>query len=99
MANYNDLIKKTPLVLVDFTAGWCGPCQTLAPVLQEVKAHFAENLSILKIDVDKNPALARGFAVQGVPTLILYHLGQQVWRQSGLLTQRDLIAIIEKYIS
>ncbi len=99
MANYSDLVKKTPLVLVDFTARWCGPCQTLAPILQEVKAHFAENLIILKIDVDKNPALARGFAVQGVPTLVLYHLGQQVWRQSGLLTQRDLIAIIEKYIT
>lgn len=97
MASFNDLIAKTKLVLVDFSAEWCGPCQTLAPILKEVKTHFDDTLSIIKIDVDKNNALARSFAVQGVPTLILYKSGQQVWRQSGLLTRSDLISIIQQY--
>jgi len=97
MASFNDLIAKNNLVLVDFSAEWCGPCQTLAPILKEVKEHFQDKLSIIKIDVDKNNALARSFLVQGVPTMILYKSGQQVWRQSGLLTRTDLISIIQQY--
>lgn len=97
MASFKELIEKNNLVLVDFSAEWCGPCQTLAPILKEVKEQFGENLSVIKIDVDKNNALARSFSVQGVPTLILYKSGQQVWRQSGLLTRSDLIAIIQRY--
>ncbi|MCA5003588.1 thioredoxin [Sphingobacterium bovistauri] len=97
MATFKELIEKNNLVLIDFSAEWCGPCQTLAPILKELKGHFAETLSVLKIDVDKNNVLARSFAVQGVPTLILYKSGQQVWRQSGLLTRSDLIAVIQKY--
>lgn len=96
MASFNELIAKNKVVLVDFSATWCGPCQTLAPILQEVKEHFGDKLSVIKIDVDKNQALARNFSVQGVPTLILYKDGTQVWRQSGLLTKHDLIGIIER---
>lgn len=97
MANFKELIEKNTLVLVDFSAEWCGPCQTLAPILKEVKEHFGDKLSIIKIDVDKNQLLARNFSVQGVPTLILYKSGQQAWRQSGLLTKSDLISIIQQY--
>ncbi|MGN0003168.1 MAG: thioredoxin family protein [Sphingobacterium composti] len=97
MASFRELIEKNNLVLVDFSAEWCGPCQTLATILKDVKEHFGEGLSVIKIDVDKNNALARSFSVQGVPTLILYKSGQQVWRQSGLLTRTDLIAIIKQH--
>lgn len=97
MANFKELIEKNTLVLVDFSAEWCGPCQTLAPILKEVKEHFGDKLSIIKIDVDKNQLLARNFSIQGVPTLILYKSGQQAWRQSGLLTKSDLISIIQQY--
>lgn len=99
MASFNELIERNHLVLVDFSAEWCGPCQTLAPILKEVKEHFSTQLSVIKIDVDKNTVLARNFSVQGVPTLILYKKGQQVWRQSGLLTRSDLISIIQQYVN
>lgn len=96
MASFNDIIQKSSIVLVDFSAAWCGPCQTLAPILQEVKQHFGDNLSIIKIDIDKNQALTRSFAVQGVPTMILFKDGQQVWRQSGLLPKSELLKIISQ---
>ncbi|SKB90564.1 thioredoxin [Sphingobacterium nematocida] len=99
MANFNELIQKNKLVLIDFSAAWCGPCQTLAPILKEVKDHFGEQLSILKVDVDRNQALAKNFAVQGVPTMILYKDGTQVWRQSGLLTKAQLLAVVDQYRS
>lgn len=98
MASFKELIEKNNLVLIDFSAEWCGPCQTLAPILKEIKEHFDEKLTVLKIDVDKNNVLARSFSVQGVPTLILYKSGQQVWRQSGLLTRSNLISVIQQYI-
>lgn len=97
MASFNELIQKNKVVLVDFSAEWCGPCQTLAPILHDVKEHYGDNLSIIKIDIDKNQALARNFAVQGVPTMILYREGAQVWRQSGLLPKSELMKIIDRH--
>ncbi|MBE8720480.1 thioredoxin [Sphingobacterium pedocola] len=96
MASFNEIIHKNTIVLVDFSAEWCGPCQTLAPILKAVKVHFGDKLSVIKIDVDKNHVLAVNFKVQGVPTLILFKNGNQIWRQSGLLLRSDLIAIIDK---
>lgn len=97
MASFNDLINKNKLVLVDFSAEWCGPCQTLAPILKDLKDELGEVLSIIKIDVDKNQPVAAKFQVQGVPTLILYRDGEQVWRQSGLLTKSELLQIVQKH--
>ena len=97
MASFNDIINKNTLVLVDFSAAWCGPCQTLAPILKEIKDELGEQLSILKIDIDKNQAVAAKFKVQGVPTLILYKNGNQVWRQSGLQPKSELIKIINHF--
>ncbi|MBE8715246.1 thioredoxin [Sphingobacterium hungaricum] len=97
MASFQDIITKNNLVLVDFSATWCGPCQALAPILTEVKHHFDEKLSVIKIDVDKNQTLSSQYRVQGVPTLILFKDGQQVWRQSGVLQKQELIAIVNQH--
>ena len=97
-ANFQEkVLSSDKLTVIDFWAEWCGPCQTLAPILKEVKDHFGEQLSVLKVDVDRNQALSRSFSVQGVPTMILYRDGTQVWRQSGLLTKAQLLNIIEEH--
>ena len=77
-------------VLVDFYADWCGPCKTLAPILQQVARTHAGRLRVVKVDVDKNPAAAQQYRVQGVPTLVLFKGGQPVWRQSGVLAAEAL---------
>lgn len=99
MASFNELIQGNKVVLVDFSAAWCGPCQTLAPILKEVKEEIGDSLSIIKIDVDRNQALAAKFQIQGVPTLILYKNGEQVWRQSGLLQRSELVKLIRNQAS
>ena len=94
MGNFNQIIQSDQPVLVDFFATWCGPCQMLAPILTEVKANLGERISIIKIDVDKNQAVAAQYQVRGVPTMILFQNGKQLWRQSGVLSKEDLIKVI-----
>jgi thioredoxin 1 len=94
MSKFNDLINSDTPVLVDFFATWCGPCQMLMPVLKQVKDNMGERVKILKIDVDKNKELATQFQVRGVPTMLLFHNGKQIWRQSGVLTKDEIIRTI-----
>lgn len=94
-AKFNELIQSETPVLVDFFAEWCGPCKMLAPILEEVKQELGEDVKIIKIDVDKNQALASTFQVRGVPTLMIYKNGQQKWRQSGVLSKNDLVSLIQ----
>ncbi len=95
MSKFSELINQDTAVLVDFFAEWCGPCKMLAPVLKEVKNSLGDNVSIIKIDVDKNQALAAKYQVKGVPTMLLFKNGKQVWRQSGMLQKEEIINIIK----
>jgi thioredoxin 1 len=95
MHAFSDLINSDKPILVDFFATWCGPCKALAPVLKEVKGELGETISIIKIDVDKNQALASQYQVRGVPTMVLFKKGKQLWRQSGVLSKNDLVKIIK----
>lgn len=95
MSKFSELINQDTPVLVDFFAEWCGPCKMLAPVLKEVKDDLGDTISIIKIDVDKNQALATKYQVRGVPTMLLFKNGKQVWRQSGLIQKEEIINIIK----
>ncbi|RLJ61200.1 thioredoxin [Lacinutrix venerupis] len=95
MSKFSEIINQEKPVLVDFFATWCGPCKTLAPILKQVKDNLGDNVSIIKIDVDKNQNLASKYQVRGVPTMILFKNGKQVWRQSGVLQKNEIINIIK----
>jgi len=97
MSNFSEIINKDQPILVDFFATWCGPCQTLSPILKQVKDELGDNVSVIKIDVDKNQSIAAQFQVRGVPTMLLFKNGKQLWRQSGVLSKNDLISIIKQH--
>jgi thioredoxin 1 len=96
-SNFSEIIKDSKPVLVDFHADWCGPCKMLAPILKDAKAELGDGVKIVKIDVDKNEALAGKYQVRGVPTLILFKNGKQLWRQSGVVQKDEIIRIIKSH--
>ena len=96
-SKFDKLITAQTLVLVDFYAEWCNPCKLMIPILSEIKEVLGNTVKIIKIDVDKNQLLATKYNVRGVPTLVLYKNGQQVWRQSGVLQKNEIISIIKSF--
>ena len=95
--SFKEIIHGSQPVLVDFFATWCGPCQMLAPVLKQVKDKLGDKITIIKIDVDKNQELASVYNVRGVPTMLLFKEGKQLWRQSGVLSVDEITKIIESH--
>lgn len=89
-SSFSEIIKSDTPVLIDFYADWCGPCKSLAPILKQVKEELGDKVKIIKIDVDKNQPLASKYQVRGVPTMILFRNGQQIWRQSGVLPKEEI---------
>ena len=96
-SKFSEIIDSEKPVLIDFYAEWCGPCKTLMPILDQVKSELGDAIKIIKIDVDKNQLLAANYQVKGVPTLMLFKEGIQVWRQSGVLQKNDLIKIVQSH--
>ncbi len=96
-SSFSRIIDSETPVLIDFYADWCGPCKMLAPILKEVKGEMGEAIKIIKIDVDKNQPIASKYNVRGVPTMLLFKKGKQLWRQSGLLQKNDILQVIKSH--
>ncbi len=93
---FDAVINQDKPVLVDFWAPWCGPCRMLAPVLEELSAALKDQCDVVKVDVDKNPDLAKQFRVMSIPTLILFKGGQMVDRTMGYQPRAALEAMVKK---
>lgn len=97
MEKFKELINSSKPVLVDFFATWCGPCQMMHPILEEVAKNVGEKARIVKIDIDKNQQLAQVYNVRSVPTLIIFKDGEIKWRAAGVQQAAVLEQELAKY--
>ncbi|MCD8204653.1 MAG: thioredoxin [Coprobacillus sp.] len=95
---FNEIIASNPTVLVDFFANWCGPCNMLSPVLEEIDEKGETEAVIVKIDTDLegNQSLNQRFGIRSIPTLILYRNGEMVKSSLGYIPHDKVIAFINE---
>jgi len=90
--NFEDMLAGSELpLLVDFYATWCGPCQMMVPILNQVGSQLKGQLQVVKIDTDKYPAIASQYQIQALPTLVLFKEGQPAHRIEGAQTAEQLV--------
>jgi thioredoxin len=98
-ASFEEMLKasETPL-LVDFYAPWCGPCQMMGPVLEEVSKQMQGKVKVVKINTDNYPQLASKYQIQALPTLVLFKGGEPVQRFEGGVQAPQLISSLQSYV-
>ncbi|MDD3646800.1 MAG: thioredoxin [Candidatus Gracilibacteria bacterium] len=89
---------KSGVVLVDFWAEWCGPCQMMIPILDELTGVMGDKAKVAKVNVDENPALAAQFRVMSIPTMIIFKDGKPVEQIVGVRQVSELKEILEVHI-
>ena len=97
MEKLSDIIQSSQLTMVDFYATWCGPCRMMHPVLEQLKKELGDSIRIVKVDVDKNEAVAMQMRIQSVPTLMIFKEGEMKWRQSGAMPSSELKRVIAQF--
>ncbi len=97
--SFEELLANSEVpVLVDFYATWCGPCQIMAQILEQVGPSLANRVQVIKIDTDKYPSLASQHGIEALPTLVLFKNGQPVDRIEGVLQPPQLIQRLQQFL-
>lgn len=97
METFQQIINGDKPVLVDFYATWCGPCKTMSPVVEAIGKEVQGSARVLKIDVDRNQAIAAQYGIQAVPTFLIFKKGQIVWKKAGGADKMTIKTELLKY--
>lgn len=95
---FDEIINSEKPVLLDFFATWCGSCQMMGPILQQVKEELGDDVKILKVDIDKYQDLAARYQVRSVPTFAIFKNSELLWKESGAKPKEQLVEQVKKYL-
>ena len=98
MSRFQEIIAQDKPTLVDVFVTWCGPCKMMHPILEDIKSRVGDRATILKIDIDKNEALATQYGIQSVPTLMIFKRGELVWREAGVHSADAMVETLERFM-
>ena len=96
--NFESIVKENEVVLVDFYADWCGPCQVLSPTLENISTQFKDKAVVAQVDIDKNPELSGIFKVKSIPTLFYFKNGKIVGQHFGMKSSSSIAETINKLL-
>lgn len=98
-ANFNsEVVNSSIPVLVDFWAEWCGPCKTIAPIIEELSVEMAGKIKIVKMNVDESPNTPSAVGIRGIPTMIIYKDGQILSQKVGAIPKSSILEWINSVI-
>ena len=93
-------VAKSPgLVMVDFWAVWCGPCQMVAPIIDELAVEYKDKVKVMKLNTDENPEIAGKYQVMSIPTILIFKNGQPVERLVGAMPKRKFKEILDSLLA
>ena len=95
----NEIMSNENLIIIDFFAEWCGPCQMLTPVLRNIDEKYGEKVEIYKVDVDENQSIAMRYGITAMPTLLFFKDGNEVERQVGYIDEDELVKLVDEFVS
>lgn len=93
---FAELIDSDKPMLVDFYADWCAPCKAMKPILEDLKAQMGDEVTIFKIDVEKNQLISERYQIRSIPTFVLFKNGEPVWRKSGMASSTELQRVVQE---
>ena len=98
MSKFNEIINGDKPVLIDCYADWCQPCKMMPPILKEVKAKMGDKIRIIKVDVDKNQAIAQKHQIRSIPTMMVMKKGQVVFKQPGVMQAAQIVQLLQSHL-
>ena len=93
------VLKSNRPVLVDFYATWCGPCQVMGPVLDDIAGQFEGEIDVVKVDIDESPELAEKYGILSIPTLVFFGGGEEIHRASGAIPRKSLAGLVQQVLA
>ena len=88
--DYQKLVASDKKVLINFTAVWCAPCQKMKPYILKMQEELKDQVKIVRVDADENKGLTEAMKIEGLPMIIIYENGKEVWRNLGYISEEDL---------